>query len=302
MNFDVIVLTYNSASRIKRLLEGIKNQTLKPNRIMIVDSSSNDDTVKIAQKYDCDVKIIKKEDFDHGGTRNYAARLSSADFLIYMTDDAVPYDSNSFRNLLKFFDDENVMAVFGRQIPYENTNIFGKHLRYFNYPDYDYIRDYKDKFKYGIKTAFLSDSFCAYRKKIIEQIGYFKENLIIGEDTYIGAKLILAGYRIAYSSKAIVYHSHNYTAFQEFKRYFDIGVFHRSESWILKEFGRAESEGRKYIISGIKFFISEGKWYLIPLFFFRIFLKYLGYKLGYNHIFIPDFFKKYLSMNKNFWR
>ncbi len=301
MNFDIIILTYNSGKKIKRLLEGVITQSLKPQKIIVIDSSSFDDTVKIAQRYGCDVKIIRKEDFDHGGTRTYGAKLSDAEFLIYLTDDVKLYDNHSFENLISFFKDEKIAAVFGRQIPYEDTNIFGKHLRYFNYPDFDYLRSYQEKSKYGIKTAFLSDSFCAYRKKAIEEVGYFKEKLILGEDTYIGAKLLMAGYKLAYSSKAIVYHSHNYTAFDEFKRYFDIGVFHKKENWILNEFGKAENEGKRYIISGIKFLTDNNSFFLIPFFIFRSFLKYLGYKLGYNYQKLPVFIIKHISMHKSYW-
>ncbi len=301
VSFDVIILTHNSENKVKKLFDGIRNQTLQPSKIIVIDSSSTDNTVKLVKDYGCDVKVINQYEFDHGGTRTYAAKLSNADFLIYMTDDVVPYDENSFKNLLEFFKDEKIAAVFGKQIPYENTDIFGKHLRYFNYPDYDFVRTYENRFIYGIKTVFLSDSFCAYRRNALEKVGYFKDGLILGEDTYIGAKLLLAGYKIAYSSRAIVYHSHNYTPFQEFKRYFDIGVFHKTENWILKEFGKTEKEGKKYVISGLKYLVSIGKFYLVPLFFIRILFKYLGYKLGYNYKFIPYFLKKHLSKNRQYW-
>ena len=47
----------------------------------------------------------------------------------------------------------------------------------------------------------------------------------------------------------MAYHSHNYTFFEEFKRYFDVGVFHEKESWILEEFGQASGEGANYVKS-----------------------------------------------------
>ena len=77
--------------------------------------------------------------------------------------------------------------------------------------------------------------------------GWFAEHLISTEDTYAGARMLLAGYTLAYVSDAMVYHSHNYTVFQEFKRYFDIGVFHKKERWILEAFGNAEGTGLRHL-------------------------------------------------------
>lgn len=49
---------------------------------------------------------------------------------------------------------------------------------------------------------------------------------------FYAAKAILAGYQVAYAADAVVRHSHNYKPLEEFKRYFDIGVFHAQEKWI----------------------------------------------------------------------
>lgn len=301
MTFDVVILTYNSEKKIKNLLERIKNQNIKPQKIIIIDSNSLDNTVSIAKNYDCEVYIVDSDKFDHGGTRTYAAKIANSDIIVFFTDDALPYDNCSLGKLIGAFKDEMLGVAFGRQVPYENTNIFGKHLRFFNYPEKSYIRTYDDRKKYGIKTPFLSNSFCAYRKSVLEEIGFFKDNLILGEDTYAGAKILKAGYKIGYCADACVYHSHNYSAIDEFKRYFDIGAFHKSEKWILDDFGKAEGEGIKYIFSGIKYLRSEHKIYLLPEFFIRIFFKYMGYTLGYNHKLLPLFLIKLLSMHKIWW-
>ena len=63
---------------------------------------------------------------------------------------------------------------YGRQLPYENASLFASHLREFNYGTKSYIRTYDDREKYGIKTAFLSDSFAAYRRSALESIDWFK--------------------------------------------------------------------------------------------------------------------------------
>ncbi|MCX7698336.1 MAG: glycosyltransferase, partial [Candidatus Goldbacteria bacterium] len=104
-NFDVIILTYNSENKILKLLNSLSFQVLKPKNIFLIDSSSKDKTVEIAKKYKCVVYIIDNREFDHGGTRTYAAKLSNSDFLVYLTDDVIFYDENSLKNLLEWFKD-----------------------------------------------------------------------------------------------------------------------------------------------------------------------------------------------------
>lgn len=60
---------------------------------------------------------------------------------------------------------------------------------------------------------------------------------------YFAAKSVLNGYKVAYIAEAMVRHSHNYSLTEEFKRYFDIGVFHADQQWIRNDFGGAG--GRK---------------------------------------------------------
>jgi len=67
---------------------------------------------------------------------------------------------------------------------------------------------------------------------------------------------------------------------QECRRYFDIGVFHASERWILEEFGKAEGEGRRYMRSGYEFLKKRRKYSLLPEFIVRNALKYISYTLA----------------------
>jgi rhamnosyltransferase len=298
---SIIIPTYNAEKYLLNLLEKIKNQSVKEYELIIIDSSSKDNTVEIAKNYMDKVIVIPQNEFDHGGTRAKAAQIAKGEIVVFLTQDALPFDDKIIENIIKVFEDEKVGAAYGRQLSYEDTNLFGKHLREFNYGEASYIRDKNNISQYGIKTAFLSDSFAAYRKSSLESIGWFKSDLILGEDTYAGAKMILSGYSLAYVPDAKVYHSHSYTVLQEFKRYFDIGVFHKSESWILEEFGKAEGEGMKYIKSEIQYLLRHGAWYLLPEWFIRNGMKYLGYKLGQKYEKLPMWLIKKLSMHHRWW-
>ncbi|MBL0721178.1 MAG: glycosyltransferase family 2 protein [Sulfurovum sp.] len=300
MSISIIIPTYNAEAYLLELLEMLKSQTISF-ELIIIDSSSTDSSLAIAQKYADKIISIPKAEFDHGGTRTKAGREASGDILVFLTQDALPYNSESIEHIVKIFDNPQIGASYGKQLAYKDTNQFGKHLREFNYGKESYIRELKDKNQFGIKTAFLSDSFASYRREALEKIDWIKDGLIVGEDTYAGAKLLLNGYSIAYIANAKVYHSHSYTIIQEFKRYFDIGVFHQREKWILKEFGKAEGEGGKYIKSEMKYLILNNLYSLIPQFFIRNGMKYLGYKLGQKYRLIPLKLIKKLSMHSFWW-
>lgn len=298
---SIIIPTFSAQNYLPTLLEKINSQSFKEFELIIIDSSSKDDTVKIAREFTYNIIIIPQSEFDHGGTRAKAAQIAKGEILIFLTQDALLYDDFTIENIVKVFNDDKVGAAYGRQLSYEDTNLFGKHLREFNYGEISYVRDNNDILKYGIKTAFLSDSFAAYRKSALEKIEWFKSNLVLGEDTYAGAKMILDGYKLVYAAEAKVYHSHSYSVLQEFKRYFDIGVFHKCESWILKSFGKAEGEGVKYIKSEAKYLLDNGAWYLLPEWFIRNGMKYLGYKLGQKYEKLPMWLIKRMSMHHRWW-
>jgi len=300
MKISVIIPTYNAEPYLPQLLESLKQQTI-PFELLIIDSSSTDNTVEIANKYTDTVIVIPHEEFDHGGTRTKAAKMAKGDVVIFLTQDALPCHHTTLENLLSAFKTPLVSAAYGRQVPYEETHIFGKHLRLFNYPETSYVRTLADKDKYGIKTAFLSDSFAAYKKDSLAQVGWFKNGLIVGEDTYVGAKLLLKGYALSYCADAKTYHSHSYSIVEEFKRYFDIGVFHKQESWMIESFGKVEGEGGKYVKSEFKYLLKYHAYHKIPEFFIRNGMKYLGYKLGHHYKILPLYLLKKLSLHPSWW-
>lgn len=300
MQITVIIPTYNAASYLKTLLEKLKKQTVSF-ELIIIDSSSTDNTLDIARRYTENIISIPTHEFDHGGTRTKAAKTAHGDIIVFLTQDSLPTSNETIQSLVHIFDTPLIAATYGRQLAHKETSLFGKHLRQFNYPKNSSTRTLNDTKKYGIKTAFLSDSFAAYRKSSLENIGWFKDGLIVGEDTYAGAKLIQKGYSIHYNATATVYHSHNYTLSEEFKRYFDIGVFHQKEHWILDTFGKAEGEGGKYIKSEFYYLFKQHAYHKIPEFFIRNGLKYIGYKFGQHHKYISYSFVQRLSMHKSWW-
>lgn len=298
----VIVPTLNASLGWSRLVGALREQGVPPSRVFIVDSSSDDRTSELARREGFRVAEIEREAFNHGGTRQWAADWASeAEILVYLTQDAILASPDALRNLLAAFDDPLVGAAFGRQLPRPDAGPIESHARLFNYPGTSGVRSLRDRETLGFKTIFISNSFAAYRRSALTAIGGFPATTIFGEDTMVAGRMLLAGWKIAYVADALAYHSHSYTWRQEFRRYFDIGVLHARESWLLREFGRASGEGRRFVFSELKFLWRKDKT-MIPSAMVRTLMKFAGYRFGRMESRLNPQLKLRLSMHRFFWK
>lgn len=305
MKYALIIPTLNAGGYFIKLLEQINSQTLQVKKLL-VDSDSTDGTDALAMRFGFEVIKVLRSEFNHGATRQFALehllKNYPADVVIFLTQDVFLYDENSLENLVKIFsEDKNVGLSYGRQLPHENATTEAKFLRAFNYPEENQIKTFDDRKTFGIKTAVNSNSFAAYRVDALQKIGGFPANVILSEDMFVAAKMLMEGYKISYAADAKVYHSHNYTASEEFHRYFDIGVFHSRESWIRKNFGSAEGAGKKFVFMKLFTLLKESPLECFGA-IFRDGAKFFGYRLGLAEKILPKNFCKVLSMNKNYWR
>jgi rhamnosyltransferase len=303
MRVSIIIPTLNPGPSFPTLIQNLRGQTLGDTQILVVDSSSDDGTAVTAKSLGVDVLIVPRGQFDHGQTRNEAGHTAEGDTLVYLTQDVIPVSRGSIEMLVKpFLESENIGATYGKQVPGKGSSPLASHLRSFNYPDSRMVKGMENSKQLGLKAPFLSNSFAAYRRTVLERIGWFKDKMLFGEDQYAGARILMAGYKIAYEPAAQVYHSHDYSVLQEFKRYFDIGVFHEMESWLLMTFGQPEGEGLKYVFSEVKYLRMRRMAYLIPESFIRNFAKFIGYRLGRHYRVLPQCLINEFTMSPLWWQ
>jgi rhamnosyltransferase len=299
---SVIIPTWNGEQWLEKLLTMLEQQTLVPDEILVVDSGSQDRTCDLVCRHNVRLIEIAQEDFDHGGTRTMAAGLAVGEILVYMTQDAVPAGRDALELLVKpFMKDEKIAATYGRQLANSDANLFSEHLRLFNYPDQSEVRCWGDRSQYGFKTIFISNSFAAYRRDVLATHGFFPKKVLFGEDTLTVAKLLENGYCVAYVGDACVFHSHNYSIWQDFKRYFDIGVFHRHQDKQLSKFGGPGGAGKRYVRSEMSMLAAKKKYFLLPESLIRNAGKFIAYNLGRRYKKIPHCCAERLSMNRSWW-
>src|SRR3989344_2991968 len=94
--FSILIPTYNGEKTIGKLLNHFTNLPKEYiTEVIIIDSESADNTVKIIDKYRLKLPNfrlikIKKKNFSHSSTRNLGVRLASGKYVCFFSQDAIP--------------------------------------------------------------------------------------------------------------------------------------------------------------------------------------------------------------------
>jgi len=298
----IIVPVRNGGERWREAAHALRLCVPSPTVVVVIDSSSTDGSDMIAGELGFELERIDPRHFNHGRTRQHAVDrfCKGGRFVVFLTQDAIIDGPESLAELLSAFDDPLIGAAYGRQIPHSNARPFARHSAAYLYPDDNNTRALTDAVRHGMRTTHLSNSYAAYRLKALQECGGFPSAVILGEDAHVALRMLQSGWTIGYRATATVRHSHDYTLFEEVRRYFDYGVFHAQLPELLLQLGSAEGEGLRFVRSELRYMASRAPW-LLPLVPIRNAAKYAGYRLGRSFKSLPNFVRRSLSMTRGFW-
>lgn len=297
---SVIVPTLQAEAHLPGLLHALRAQSLPPTEIIVIDSSSRDGTVAATRAAACRVEVIPRASFNHGGTRNLAARLATGEFLVFLTQDVTPADSHFLEALVEPLR-QGCAAAFARQLPREGATPPERFLRQSNYPPQPARRRLADLPRLGVKTFFFSNAASAIARNSFETVGGFPEDVVICEDILLSARLIRAGFEVVYAADARVYHSHCYTVSGQFRRYFDIGVTMGRAKELLAG-APAGGEGARFLAGQFRYLLAGGHWRWLPYCAAEAAAKLTAFQLGKHEHLLPRALKEHLSLNPAYWR
>lgn len=298
VSVGVVFITHAAREHLRSCIPPIKNSELNP-RILVINSCSSDGTAELAKAMGIEVVVIKRSEFNQGLTREIARKRIGTDIVVMMTPDAYATSSEMLNELLDPIISGKAAISYARQIPRPGASIFEAYPRLFNYPEESSIRRISDVSKLGVHTFFCSDSCTAYDNSVLDEVGGFEETLV-SEDYIVCAKILIKGYAIAYQSRAVVEHSHRYSLFEEFKRYYDIGLTRAMNKWLIDLTGKSENRGKKYF-RGLMDYVKTSKGGLMPYALLQSGIKMLGYKIGFYGRKMPLWIKKRLSGQDYYW-
>jgi len=294
---SIFIPTKNAGKRFEKVLKGVFKQDLKDFEVIIIDSGSKDNTLKTSKMFDIKIYQIYPLEFGHGKTRNLALKYAKGEFIVFLTQDAVPVDSKWLSNMIKCFKDKKVAGVFSKQIPRKNAKITEMFFYNWWFNDKKIIRPCEEK-KGLIEKIFFSNVSSCVRKSIFRKIG-FDENLIMSEDQEWAKDVFYAGYKTVYEPESIVIHSHDYTLKQVFQRYFDSAY---SLSVITKgKFRNFTKIGSGYMIKEMIYVLKKKPWFIFYLALYDL-CKIIATTLGIYQYILPLWMKKTFSMHKYYWK
>ncbi len=309
MKTDVIIPVYGPDDRFFNLIKLLASQTVRPDRYIIMNTgeelwdkwiTSLGGEVSVLPE-NMDIVHLTKEDFDHGATRDAAIRRSDADVCVLMTQDALPANEHLIENLIKGLKvREGTAVAYARQLPDDDCGLIERYTRSFNYPEEPLYKSKEDLPKLGIKTYMCSDVCAAYDREIYLRVGGFIKKTIFNEDMIYAAYAMDAGYGVYYAADAEVYHTHEYTAMQQFHRNFDLAVSQADHPEVFANV-KSESEGVRLVRNTAVYLIKSGHTMMIAKLVWQSGFKYLGYLLGKQYRRLPKFVINFCTMSPNYW-
>lgn len=274
----IVIPTYNGEHLLPRLLGAINSFAWQVS-VLVIDSSSTDGTVNIAQAAGAKVNVIKKSEFNHGSTRDLGRMLINADIVVMMTQDVIPAGPEMLDRLVSPILAGQAAVSYARQIPHDGAGFFESFPRFFNYPNKSELRGFCDVKHYGAYTFYCSNSCAAWSNSALDEIGGFGSTLSL-EDTVAVAKLLRKGYKVAYCADAVVKHSHKLTMREEYRRHFDVGFIRRAQRDLLMVGSGDEARGALYVSAMLKALLVRGP-HLMPYAVLIASAKWLGYRAGW---------------------
>lgn len=300
---DVVIPVYKPEKKFVELIRRLQLQRLKIRNIILMHTKDGNDLMhsECLTGYDnIIIREIEPEEFDHGGTRDEGIRISNADYVLCMTQDAVPADSCLTKRLLDCMEDEQMAVAYARQLPDQECSLLERYIRQFNYPKDSLVKTRADLETMGIKTYFCSNVCALYRRSLYDKLGGFEKRTIFNEDMIFAAVCIQNGYKIAYEADARVIHSHNYTNRQQFRRNFDLAVSQAQHPEIF-EGVRSESEGIRMVKSMAAYLIRKHRPFMIIRLVTSSAAKYAGYFLGKRYLALPRAIVAMCTMSPRYW-
>ncbi len=198
MQYDAVIRCRDEIKWLPKVIESLKQQTIQPSKIILVDNSSIDGSREYALEQGCSVVKYNKTKFNYSYALNIGIKETTKNEILILSAHCVIQTVNSVENLINVRHKYKASGVYGRQIPTIDSNPFD-------------TRDLLTVFGRE-RIVFESYPFFHNAFSLIERAAWeknpFNENKNGIEDRYWAREQALKGRKIIYEPGSIVFHEH----------------------------------------------------------------------------------------------
>lgn len=218
ISISVVVPAYNAARTLASCLEALEGQTKRRDRyeIIVIDDGSTDRTAEIAQRHD--VRLIRQSNAGPAAARNRGAEAARGELLLFTDSDCAPA-ADWIERMVEPFTDPDVVGAKGVYRTHQEALVArfvqleyeGKYQRMTSRDQIDFVDTYS----------------AAYRRDLFLENGGFDVSFSTAsvEDQELSFRLARKGYRLVFVPDAVVYHLHDTTVLEYWRRKFNIGYW-----------------------------------------------------------------------------
>ncbi len=234
---SVIIPNWNGKKFLSECIDSLKAQTLQDFETILVDNGSTDGSARfVEERYGNFVRIIRnKKNLGFTGGSNVGIRAARGEFLVLLNNDTRA-DLHWLEELVKATDVDHRIGMWGSKIYsyYKRDQIEAVgELIYRDGLCRSKGQFEQDRGQYEVMEEIFFPPGCGamYRKRVFDEIGLFDEDFFAyADDSEIGIRARLAGWKGIFVPRAIIYHKNSGTGGQHspFKAFY----VERNRFWI----------------------------------------------------------------------
>ena len=211
---SVVVLNWNGAQVLEGCLQSLREQTYHPLEIIVVDNASTDHSADLVREKFPEYKLIVNEkNLGFGGGNNVGICASQGKYIMMLNNDT-RLDPKCVEELKRSIEKNESYGACASKILLESAPDVIDGVGILVCPDgLSFGRgrlEKRDRYDKEEELFFAADCACLYRREMLEDIGLYDEDFFAyADETDMGWRAQLAGWKCIYSPNAIVYHLHS---------------------------------------------------------------------------------------------
>jgi len=192
---------------VSETIANVLAQTLPPNEVIVVDDGSTDKSVEVIRSFGSKVKLIQQTNQGPGAARNAGLRFASGDFIQFQDSDDL-FSRNKLETQAELLEQTGADIAFSPWVKLKTERCkasLENHVLQQRMPPSKlslpcwWLR--------GWSTVIQS---LLFRRSFLERVGFYRTDLMLGEDGELFFRALTSSPRVAFSSEVLtLYRLHN---------------------------------------------------------------------------------------------